>query len=323
MLEQLKFVMRGVARRDLVPGLSHFRIQNGRCTGFNGVTALSAPVDIAFDCAPCAGDFIRALNACDDVITLKLDTPHRLIVRSGNFTTAVKCVELDTVPTSTPEGMIIAPPQSVLQAFESLQPFIGIDASREWATGVMLHGQSAYATNNIVLTEYWLGCAIPVTINVPATAVEEVVRVHDELTHLQVSDSSITFHYADGRWVKSQLLSLQWPNIQAAFERSWQGSNLAPVPVGLLAACEKLVRFGDKKDLRVYLRGNDIATTLEGTLDGGALVEIPGLPDRGCFHTQYLLSALSIATSIDFSRYPELVPFVGERLRGAIIGIRY
>src|SRR6476660_8291126 len=107
MLEALKFVQRGVARRDIVPGLTHFRIVNGRVTGYNGAYSLSAPVDIGFDVAPSAFLFTKALNACEDVITLKMDGPLTLLVRSGNFRMAVPCVPLDSVPETKPEGQVV------------------------------------------------------------------------------------------------------------------------------------------------------------------------------------------------------------------------
>lgn len=323
MLEPLKFVMRSVARRDLVPGLSHFRITNGICVGFNGLTAIAAPVEIPFDCAPAAAAFIRALNACEDVITLTQESESRIIVRSGNFTTAVPCIPLGEVPVTLPEGQVMRPPQSMLKAFEVLTPFIGNDASRSWACGVMLEGMSAHATNNIVLAEYWLGAESPFRVNVPSSAVEEVVRIGEELQSVQLSENSITFHYPGGRWVKSQLMTLEWPNMLAVFDKNWSAEGMKPVLPGLVSACEKLALFGDKKDCRIYFRESDVATTLQGTLENGAVVILPGLTGRGCFHTRFLLDVLRVARGINIDKYPEMVPFYGDHLRGGIIGIRY
>lgn len=322
MLPALKFVQRGVARRDLVPGLSHFRIKNGRCTGFNGAMALSAPVDIQLNIAPAAGAFIRALEACEDVISLRMDGPSKLIVRSGNFRTAVPCLPLEQLPEIEPEGTVVAPQQSILKAFEVLSPFIGIDASREWACGILLREDSAFVTNNIVLAQYWLGSHFPTPVNIPSNAVEEILNLHEELVSVQVANNSITFHYADGRWIRSQLISISWPNINDPLDQCWKGAAFKPIPAGMATALQKLVRFGDKKDNRCYFRGTDIATTKEGTLDGGALVEMPGLPEQGCFTTKYLADVLSVAQGIDFDQYPMPVPFYGENLRGGIVGIR-
>jgi hypothetical protein len=327
-LEALKFVQRGVARRDIIPGLTNFRIADGRVTGFNGVMALSAPVDIGFNAAPGAGHFIRALNACEDVIQVTQQSEDKILVRSGNFKAAVPCISVDKVPATYPEGVVVPSQASVLQAFEVMHPFIGIDASRKWACGILLAGNSAYATNNIVLVEYWLGTPFPYIVNVPSDAVDEVLRIHEEMTSIQLCETSITFHYGDGRWIKSQLVSsVDWPDVSKAMDRGWKTEDgnwrsLPPVPTGLAPACVKLAAFGSKDEYYTHLRTNYASTMPDGTDDGGALVELGGLPDKGKFHTAYLNDVLAVATSIDLTVYPAPVPFAGGPLRGVILGAR-
>lgn len=321
MLEALKFVQKSVARRDFVPGLTHFRIKDRRITGFNGFVALSAPVDIGFDFAPHAGLFTRALDACEDVIALKLEGGS-INIRSGNFRTSVPCLPLDQTPNTQPEGVIVSPHDSTLDALKSLRRFVGTDESRPWATGILLAGQSAYATNNIVMAEYWLGAPFPHFVNIPSFAIDEVLKIDEELSHLQISESSITFHYKDGRWVKTQLLNLDWPDLIGLMATCWDGSMLEPVPSGLLEACEKLIVFGDKEGCRAFLRGTDISTKIDGVTNEGALIELPGLPSRGCYNLRFLISVLKVATHADFSKYPKAIPFMGDKLRGVIIGMR-
>jgi hypothetical protein len=322
MLDKLKFVQRGVARRDFVPGLTHFRIKDKRVTGFNGAYALSAPVDIGFNIAPHAALFTMALNACEDVIQLRMEKPDVLIVRSGDFKSAVPCVPLDQVPETFPEGALIPTHESVLDAFTGLREFIGFDASRPWATGILLSGQSAFATNNSVLAEYWLGTPFPHVVNVPSAVVDEVVKVSEELSALQIGTNSITFHYSDGRWIKSQLLALDWPDVLNVLDASWSGSNLVPVPDGLANACEKLTPFAARKDSRLHFRGGDVATSKDGTESGGTLIELPGLPTKGIYHTLFLNQVLAVAEQIDFTKYPLPIPFAGQNLRGAMLGVR-
>lgn len=320
MLEALKFVQRGVARRDFVPGLQHFRIAGGRVTGYNGEFSLSAPVDIGFNIAPHAVLFTRALDSCEDVIALQHDGNH-LQVRSGDFECNVPCIALDQVPETFPEGDVIPSHGSVLEALTSLRPFIGVDASRPWATGILLDGQSAYATNNVIVTEYWLGTPFSHRVNIPSSVVDEVVRVKEELVSMQISDKSITFHYADGRWIKSALLSLEWPDVPGVMQSAWDGASLHKVPAGFLHAVEKLARSCDKKEGRIYMRGTDISTRREGAVDGGAVVRFPTVPEKGCYHPAYLSHVLEVAEAIDFAKYPGPVPFMGHNLRGVMMGI--
>lgn len=321
MLEALKFVMRGVARKDYVPGLTHFRIQNGRCTGYNGTFCISAPVDISFDVAPQAGMFIKALNACEEVITLKMESPTSLLVRSGSFRVSVPCIPPESVPQVTPSGVMLAPHASILHAFSALAPFIGVDASRKWALGILLAGESAYATNNVVITEYWLGSAFPALVNIPSGIVDEVIHIDEELSAMQVSDSSITFHYKDGRWIHSPVLALSWPDVPSLMRKCWQDANLTDVTEAFQAACLKITPFTDPDFGHIYFRGFDISTTKGGISDGGAVFEMPGLPIKGCFHTKHLNKVLEAAEEADFTKYPDAVPFRGGNLRGIMLGI--
>lgn len=322
MLEQLKFVQRGVARRDYVPGLTHFRIKDRRVTGYNGAFALSAPVDIGFNIAPHAGLFTMALNACDEVIQLTLAPDQTsLFVKSGSFKATVPCIPLEGVPEIVPEGDIIAPHESILEALTGLQEFVGFDASRPWATGILFRGQSAFATNNSVIAEYWLGTPFPRVVNVPDAIIAEVVNVNEELASMQISDNSITFHYADGRWIRSQLLDLLWPNVEAVLNTAWDGGNLLPVPAGMADACEKLAPFAARGNSHIYFRGSDISTTKDWTPQTAA-IELSGVPAEGIYHILFLNQVLAVATHIDFSKYPSPIPFTGQNLRGAVLGVR-
>lgn len=326
MLAQLKFVQRGVARRDFVPGLTHFRIKDRRVTGFNGAYALSAPVDIGFNVAPHASLFTMALDACEDVIQLKLEPDgSSLTVKSGNFKAAVPCVDVETVPEYVPEGIMVAPHESILEALTGLREFVGFDASRAWATGVLLRGQSAFATNNSIIAEYWLGTPFPHVVNIPSAVIDEVINVNEELSSLQICEHNITFHYADGRWIKSQLLALDWPDVENVLNSAWDGGNIQPIPPGLADACEKLSRFAARGDSHLHFRGTDVATHKDGAVNGvngGALIELLGVPPQGIYHMMFLNQVLAVADYADFSKYPHPIPFTGHNLRGAMLGVR-
>ena len=44
MLKALKFVQGAVSKKDLVPALTHFRIENGTVRSYNGMLALCTPI---------------------------------------------------------------------------------------------------------------------------------------------------------------------------------------------------------------------------------------------------------------------------------------
>lgn len=317
MLSSLKFVQGAVAKKDYVPSLSHFHISGGMVLGYNGALALCTPIGIDLSCSPKAKSFIKAIQTCkDETIQLNLTPNGRLAVRSGGFTAYVDCIE-ESFPSIGPDGDTVELQSGFLKALEVLSPFIGEDASRPWARGILLRGSSAYATNNVIAVEHWLGAPFPVEVNIPDEAVTELLRIGEEPTKVQVCENAATFHFAGNRWLRTALLSTKWPEVDKILDVS---SSPAPLPQGIFNALTDLLPFVEDLE-RVFFRADKAVTVAtEGT---GASIEIPGLIEGPCFNIKHFLKLEHIATSIDLSLYPKPCIFYGEKTRGAIVGMRY
>lgn len=319
MLEALKFVQGAVAKRDFVPEMKHFVVQDGMVRSFNGTLALCSPIDFDVACAPQAVPMVQAIQRCEDVAALSLTKANRLRVSSGAFTALIKCVELEGLPHQHPEGKHVElDGAAMMEAIRVLTPFVGNDASRPWSNGILLRGQSAYATNNVCLAEFWLGTEMPITVNIPMAAIKEMVRIEQPPTHVQVCDHSVTFHYADGRWLRTQLYSVNdWPELRPLLERP---AAPLPVPEGLFEGLEMLKPFADKLEHVHFTDGGMMRTHLED--EEGATYAVPGLHSAGIYRISMLLKLAEVATSIDFTQYPAPLMFYGDRLRGAMMGLR-
>jgi hypothetical protein len=317
MLSALKFVQGAVSKKDYQPALRHFRIKDGRVTGYNGIIALSSPIDIDITATPKAVPFVKAIERCNGETTVVHITPGgKLGLRSGSFKAYIECTEeseiLDGI---VPCGQEIDLPDTLLHGFAALEPFIGTDASRPWATGILLRGYSAYATNNIIVAEYWLGRSVP-DINLPSGAIAELRRIREQPCKILMDQNSVTFFFDGDRWMRTQLLGLDWPDVSPILNVS---SDLHPFPEGFFAAVETLVPFVEEEG-RIYFRDGILSTSSEE--GAGASVELPGIPEKGAFHHEHLRSLCDIASSIDFSKHPQPCPFQGEGLRGVILGMR-
>jgi hypothetical protein len=316
MLDSLRFVQGAVAKKDFVAALTHFQIKNGFVKGYNGSLTLCAPIALNIDVAPKATSFVKAISTCQEAIALHLTDSGRISIRSGKFRALVDCVE-DGFPNTNPEGDLIElPERNLLGALKKLMPFIAEDDSRKWARGILFRDQSAFATNNVVLMEHWLGFRFPVSINVPKTAVAEMVRIGEEPVRMMVHENSVTFFYEGDRWLKTNLYSLEWPDLGKVLGR--ENAAVAP-PEGLWQACEDVAPFTDKLR-RVYFKDNKITTDPEDIT--GANVEVVGLPGVGIYNVDYLTELAGVVQTIDFNGYPGPAIFYGEGIRGAIIGMR-
>lgn len=317
MLTELQFVKGAVAKKDFDPTLTHFLIRNGRVWGFNGIIGLSSPIQCDLDIAPQGLPFMKALNACEAEVSLHLAPSGQLVIRSGNFRTTVNCVAPEEHRALPPAGAFVEMPGGMLAAVKKLEPFMGFDASRPWACGILFRGRSAFATNNITFVEYWLGYEFPIEVNIPTQAIRELIRIGEEPLGLQVCEDRLTFYYEGGRWLMTKLSALEWPKLDRVFQLT-ETANYGPVPEGLFDALDKLRPFTDDMG-RILFEDSSISTTGDET---GTSITLPGVPSAGKFNCDQLAALRSLVKQIDFNQYPQPVPFLGDAVRGVIAGLR-
>ena len=316
-LESLKFVRGAVSKKDLVPEMKHLRLEGGMVRAFNGVLTICCPIELQLDCTPRAGDMIAAIGRCQEITTLSMTDSGRLRVQSGAFRAFIECLDAETMPGEPAGQMIQIDGEALVKAFRALSPFVGNDASRPWVNGILLRGQSAFATNNVCLAEYWIGTHTPFMANIPSAAIEEVLRIGEPPEYVQVDEHhSITFHYGPGRWVKTALLSIDWPELTKILDIP--DAQYAPIPEDLFVALDMLKPFLTKENLVFISDGLVSSDPSEGV---GASYRVDGFPD-GCYRASMLQLLQGAATVADFTRYPKPCPFMGERLRGVILGMR-
>lgn len=316
MIKALKFVQGAIAKKDFVPVLQHFRIKDKRITGFNGNVCLSSSIELDVNAQPKALPFIRAIETCEDTASIYVTEAGRLAVKSGSFRAYIPCID-EEFPDIVPEGEMIPLDINLVEILATLKPFVGEDASRPWASGILFRNTSAFVTNNIILVEYALPFKFPIDLNIPIATIREILRIKEEPTHIQVADSSVTFHFEGDRWLRSQKSSLKWPDLGAILNRE---ASPIPIPASFYDQVRQLLPFVDELN-RVYLNEDTINTSPIDD-ETGASVQIGGLSSSGVYHIKQLLKLENIAISIDFSEYPAPCLFFGDMLRGAIIGMR-
>lgn len=329
MLNALNFVKGAVARKDFAPVLTHFFIDAGRITGYNGRMALSSPIDLDLTLRPKAIEFIKALNTCKGVISMHAMPNGSLVVKSGAFKALVQC-STDPFPKLDITGTEVELSHSLLAPLKMLAPFISEDASREWSRGILFRGQTAVATNNIVIVEAWLKSVFPIEVNLPKNAVVELLRIGIEPDKMIVRQApndagelevvGCTFMYPNGRWLMTHTISTQWPDITRVFARSGEPK---PIPPTLFSGVDDISPFCDE-DRRIFLSSGTVSTVPGIHVDAGTSSEVEGLTvTDGCFNADALASLRSIATSLDLAAYPAPCLFYGDMVRGVIVGKLY
>lgn len=317
MLESLRFVQGAVAKKDFSPALTHFRIQDGFVYGYNGRMSLCSPIDTKLNVSPKAEPFVRAISTCQSEPDLSITKAGKLAVKSGSFKAYIDCTS-EPFPELIPEGDQIEIDFDFLDILRKLLPFTSEDATRPWAQGVLLTGDTAYATNNVVLIEHRLPKRIPIDLNLPRYAIAELLRIGKAPSSIQINENNVTFFLGEGRWLKSQLFETKWPDAKTLLDTKIDAPGW-DVRDDFFAAVQSLAPFTDEYE-RLYVLKDRIATA---EVDGdGASIELNNAPERAVFNIYQLLSLRGIAKTMALDKYPAPCPFTGDAIRGLLSGMR-
>ncbi len=321
MKKQLTFVRGAVADKDLVPVLTHFHIQDGHIQGGNGRLAIDiACAQLAeFNITVPADKFIKAVDGCEDEPELTLTEGGQLRVKHGSFRVLLPLGEHDAFPRVELAGEELTGTWTgFIKALRILKPFIGTDASRVWSCGILMQDGVGYATNNVILVRVPLGFgslgfgSLNEPVNIPAFAVDELLRIGQDPVRVLRSDNAVTFVFPGGGWLRTQLLDLGWPDLSNFFI----GTDV-DLPKNLANAVQKIVPFCPNSKLPVIRFADGGVCTEDGTMS--ARVDGLELPDA-LFRAEPLMDVLKVATHADFSKAPS--PFIGDGVQGVIIGLR-
>lgn len=306
--DSLAFVKGAVASNSDIPVMTHFAISNSRISSYNGVISLSSPIEFDINCNPKAITLIKAINACEDQIRMSLGNGGKLQIKSGKFKAEIECLEDASQLQTVPEGQEYRIDfDRLLTGFSKLIRFVGTDMNRPFNTGILLREQSLYATNNVCLVEYWTGQNLP-TMNIPQQAIAEILRIEQKPTMMHVSNNSASFIYPDGRWLITQLLTTQWPDVSRVLNVP---SNPVAIDSEMLPVIKKLKPFTDYSRVIKFSQGNISASTANYDHDT--------ISFEATYNYDMLMLLDNVVTHIDFSNSPKPGLFFGENLRGAIM----
>lgn len=316
LIDALKFVKGSVASKEFIEGLTHFKIANHTVRGFNGTFALCAPIDLSLECTPHALDLVKAIENCSEAVQMTLLENNKLHIKSGKFQVNIKTITTET-PHVEPEGEVHPiNGAELLKALKAVQPFISADASRPWSTGVLFNNTSMFATNNVTVVEYWLGTQFPVNVVIPRQAVRELVKLKEIPTAVQFNKCSITFHFDDNKWLRTQTLDeSEWPDVRRILDGDFPAK---PMDESIFTGLETIKPFADKQ-ANAYIENGSMRTHYDET--EGARYVINDSSVQGVWRIEILQSLKNVAKTVHFG-YPARSAFFGDNIRGVFMGVR-
>lgn len=312
LLDALEFV--SLAQRDMgTISQTHCILSDHWAVASDGVLTIAHPIQDDLAACPQTARLLAALRRCGEGVSITQLDSSRLSLKSGALRVSVPCVDLQQVPIVWAD-----PPQApidhrFIEACKAISHVASETGQHVSMISLLGKGQSLFATNRMVLLEYWHGLNLPPYWIFPKAAAIALQKIALKLVGFGISERSATFHYENGAWFKTQLYAEHWPNnLDAMFE----GAPAVPVPLppDLFDAVEKLSAFTDTGRIEF---GENVLRAIN--IDNeSAEHDVKGITAGPIFSVKQLLAVAPVAKT--WGLHPELKrAFVfGENIRGVM-----
>lgn len=321
-LDALRFVKGSLQASGVAPEFNHYHITPGHVTGYNGHLAMSAPCDIGMEATPNAPLFFKAVEACENNVTLMYDEDtNRLLVSSDVFSMAVPCmVETGKIP--SPKDYTHHVPKGFVATLKRLYPLISDDAVRPWAMGVNLGEKGVVSvTNNVIILQVYINHTFP-QCNLPRFAARELIRIGQDPLYAHIDENSISFGWESGAWLKTSRLEADWPEeiVDGIFENAYSETLSHQLGATFFDVLDRLKPFVEE---RTAVQFNEASISV-GTFEGAKAEATVGVNGKGQLFAIDMLRLLrnEVQMGINLDNWPEPCMFYGDNSRGVIIGMR-
>lgn len=295
---------------------THVHIKDKWITAFNGILAVGHKCDNDIFACPQIKLTLAALSKCGQNIAITQLDNNRLSIKSDKFKAIIPCVATDLIEQPVPDPPIAVIDNRLKDAFGLM---LDSDNSQTiYSASVLLNGESLISSlAGAMLIEYWHGINLPIGLVIPKTLIVPITKINKKLTGFGFSSYSVTFHFEDESWIRSQLYAEQWPDISHIFDCK---SNAWPFPADFFAGVAAVAPFGEGM---VYLTDERLRShAQEGA---GAEFEAPGMQGSWCYPAKQLTLLQPWATHVDFQAEGAngiILYAAGKNARAVIAGVK-
>lgn len=296
---------------------THIGIKNNWAIAFNGIVAAGAPIVEDIQCYPHTLLLVEALSKCDENFSLTQLDNNRLSIKSGKFKALVPCLDPSIMQEAIPDPQIVGITNAFKEAVEAVGVLASENAQHVLTASVLMNGSTVISTNRLIVLEYWHGLDLPPNVPLPKEFVSALAKQKRNLTGFGFSSSSCTFYFEGGYWLKTQLYSDSWPDMNRILNLK---GNLWPIDPNFYKALDAIEPFSECG--HVYFDTNLMMSHAE---NNGASYECTGLPKGVVYSIKQLKIIKPFIKRVDFmanglndSSY--CLIFEGDVARGIIAG---
>lgn len=304
-----------LSSKDLGAFLNHYLIADGELIATDGKLTAGYPIDYSISALVPGPEFESLVGSLEgEIVATELDGAIKLA--AGRMHGTIKTLSPDTVAFLRPEGEFSAPPKDFVEALRRTRNFIADQAVNMWGLCACLRTGAILASNNISLVE--VECLELVTerdILIPSPAVDFIIGAKAELTGYLTNANHAGFQWADGLWLRTQLIDDVFPanasklleiksTTPTAISKEWKKAYSAVADIS-----EAIVSIHPDK----IVGGKGKVVVEYG-------VETPRLEQVVHFNPKFLDIVMGVAKSWDPQAYPKPVPFCGDGVYGIVVG---
>ncbi len=313
LIEALRFAL--IATKDNEGVTEFVSIRDHWLSAENDTYSIGVPVDVALELSPQADKFKAALEQCGAQFQLTQIDLGQISIRSGNFRATVPALSNDQVTQHVPDANVAVIDDNLKDAFRACVRIKSKDTTRLINTCVMLQAGTMQATNGAAGLEYWHGIDLPGPLNIPRKTAEMLAECSKPLAGFGFSNVSATFYFNDMSYVKSRLITGDYPNLTRLLDQHCGQPAQALWPefyVGLKAVSAFV------EDDTILFQPDTICTHSNPAF--GASYRIAGLPTGFAFAPSLWKAVEPFCETIKLNGYKDPCAFYGKNVRGLIMG---
>lgn len=293
-------------------------MRNHWVVAFDGVMTIATKIEEDLNACPHTIQLLDALSKCKDDLTLSQVSNVCLSVKSGAFNALIQCVDIEEQLVKFnllgPDPQCAAIDDRVKSALDHVQVLATDNAPNAVHASVLLQAGSAVATNGHALVEYWHGIDLPPNLLIPKQAATAIVKTKKPLVGFGFSQSSATFYFDDGSFIKTQLYNANYPDYLRILNVP---TNPFPLPAGFFSAVHAIESFNENGT--VYFHKGVMSSSVR---QGEATTyKVEGLTSDMAFNSKYLIMLELCIKTADFNPDTKKMIFYGDNARGAIMGM--
>ncbi len=247
----ITFIKHGVLARQFDESLTHIHFTHNNIQSYNGVVAMSYPIDQPHVFSVDSTRLIKAIQACNFAPDLKISEKN-VIARGNNFRSILPRLP-ESLAIKKEKGEKYILPPDLIEKLSKLFPLISDDASRAWSQTILIKKGYAYVTNNIIIARVKLdmpNCILPIEL------IGVMLKAKESPEYILLGNRNMVVMYPDKKWIQCTRASHKWPD---KIDHFFTKSKPPKVPEGFKDAVETIYPFVDDDDI-LTVEGGKMST---------------------------------------------------------------